>query len=99
MEHMESVEEATERVEELARNDVGKDLDSALEQENEDCELEIETEHPQFTIKDPENLASDMHSNKADKIFKSIELYEDSRINEMTMNLDREQRMVLDTRK
>ena len=53
MEHLESVEEGTERAQDMINSNIGETLDPALIQENEDLgEMGFE-EDPDFVFKDP----------------------------------------------
>ena len=53
MEHLESVEEGTERAQDMIISNIGETLDPALIQENEDLgEMGFE-EDPDFVFKDP----------------------------------------------
>ena len=95
MEHMESVEEGTEKAQELIDTYVGNILDAAKHQEAGDCEDEGVHEDPEFFVKDPEGLNT-IENEKKKSAFKKISLYSDSKIEALTRNLDEEQRICLE---
>ena len=99
MEHLESVEEARLMVEqstkELDINDIGIQMDVALEQDKSDCQFEGVTEHPEYIHMDTDGLElNDSKSNKA-SIFKRIEIPSISGLREETRKLDKFQREAL----
>ena len=53
MKLLESVEAGKEIAQEMLDSNVGDILDSALEQDNEDCEEIGVVDHPDFVFKDP----------------------------------------------
>ena len=85
MKHLESVEEGTERAKEMYDSKVGDTLDPTIEQENDDCEEEGVTEHPDFAFKDP----TEFYEVKVEtRKFKPIDLYDEQTMNNMTRKLD-----------
>ena len=76
MEHLEGVEEARYYVEQIKKEidttETGNKLDSALEQENGDCEDEVTKEHPDFLHIDPGNLPSETKSSASIEKLKSL---------------------------
>ena len=80
---------------ELVETEAGARLDAAKEQEDIDCEEEGVHYDPEFMVKDPEGLEAN-ETQKKDSTYKKIELYSDNEIEKMTLNLDAEQRLVLD---
>ena len=95
MEHLESVEDGTEKAQEMLSTCVGDTLDPAKEQEDDDCEEEGIHDYPEFMVKDPGEY-NKIENVKKGNIYKIIELYSDDKIEEITRNLDEEQRLVLD---
>ena len=97
MEHLEVVEEGTEKAREVVDSYAGVLLDPENEQDNADCELNLPVEqHADFLIKDPDDLQCDQIESVLSSMFKKIELYSDEKIEALTLNLDKEQRIVLD---
>ena len=96
MEHLESVEEGTERAQDEVSSKVAAGLDAAIEQDNADCGDEDMCEHPDFLAKDPTDLDIGQSTSQQNRPFKKITLYSDQQIQMVTLRLDREQRMVLD---
>ena len=94
--HMEGVLQASERVEDLLESTAGVYLDAANEQDTEDCEEEGVSDHPDYLLKDPSPFLGTHESNKSDKLYNRIELYDDDMIQSLTLRLDNEQRRVLD---
>ena len=93
MPYLENVERQKEKAESLMDNDVGDVLDSALEQENDDC-IDIEVEEDQdFAFKDPSNL---LEGEEVKKRYKSITLENDITLEAMSQKLDKDQRLVFD---
>merc|ERR1712121_95734 len=68
-------------------------MDSTFAQEQNDCELEGMSEYPDFAGVDPSLLDITKHEKM---VYRSIDLYDDEDLERMTMQLDKEQRMVLD---
>ena len=95
MEHLESVEDGTDKAQEMLSTCVGDTLDPAKEQDDDDCEEEGIHDHPEFIVKDPGEY-NKIENVKKGNMYKIIELYSDDKIEEITRNLDEEQRMVLD---
>ena len=75
MEHLEVVEEGTEKA---------RDISESIEQ------------HHDFLIKDPDNLECHLKEIMSPSLYKKIDLYSDQKIETLTLNLDKEQRIVLD---
>ena len=93
MPYLESVECGTERALEIVDSSIGNVLDSALEQENEDC-LEIGADdHPNFLFKDPTDITDEPLISTR---YKPMELYDDKTMISMSRSLDHDQRMVLE---
>ena len=93
MEHLETVEEGNERAMEMVESNAGVILDNAIEQDNADCNTESLEQHEEFMFKCPDDLDQIETSTN---LFKKIELYTDEEISKKTLQLDKEQRMVLD---
>ena len=93
MNHLESVEEATETALEMVKSNIGDTLDSALEQDNDDCEQMGFTDNPDFVFKDPGEFVTQKEISKR---YKEILLYDEEVLNSMTRKLDEDQRQVLD---
>ena len=68
-------------------------LDSALEQDNYECEAVGTTEHPEFAFKDPDDVNSE---DNAKRRYKSIVLADDISLDQMSSQLDKDQRKVFD---
>ena len=96
MEHLEAVEEGSERAKDSIDSGVGIIMDPENEQANAECIMEGDVEHPEFLIRDPENLSIGLNDNVLPSIYKQIELHSDEKIEALTLQLDKEQRMVLD---
>ena len=97
MEHLEIVEEGTEKAREVVDSSAGLLLDPENEQDDAECQLNEKYEqHPDFIIKDPDDLQCHQSEYMSSSMFKKIELYSDEKIKELTLNLDKEQRTVLD---
>ena len=96
MEHLEDVEEGTEKAQEEINSKIAASLDAANEQDNADCENEELCEHPDFLAKDPSDLDVGQSTTPANSSFKKIALYSNQQIEDLTLGLDKEQRMVLD---
>ena len=54
--HLVSVENGTERAEEMLKSRIGDVMDPEFEQDNDNCEDVGPSEHPDFTFKDPSDL-------------------------------------------
>jgi hypothetical protein len=93
MKHLEAVEEGTERAQDTMNEATRDIMDPALAQENEDCENEGVADHPDFVFKDPSDLQVTGH---AKRLFKAIELYDETSLESMTNRLDEDQRIVLE---
>ena len=96
MEYLETVEEGTEKTRNTLESNAGTLLDNAMEQENADCEEEGIENHEDFLHKDIDLVENAKDSEVSGTLYKKIELYSDAKINEITLQLDCEQRMVLD---
>ena len=96
MEHLESVEEGTEKAKEFMDSNAGSLIDPQNEQDNAECEEEEEVEHPDFLIKDPDGLPEGQAETSLSASYKRIELYNDEKIESLTLRLHDEQRFVLD---
>ena len=96
MEHLETVDEGTERAKEVIESNAGVILDAANEQENAECEAEELIDHPDFLVKDIDQLDNMQMESTNKRQYKKIELYSDDNIERMTLQLDGEQRIVLD---
>ena len=98
MEHLEGVEEARYYVEqakkELDLTEIGKTLDPALEQENDDCNEEELVEHPDMIHADPDQIMS-REENCVTSIYRKIEIPNDTELKENTRSLDSYQREVI----
>ena len=93
MQYLQSVEEGTERAEEMITSNIGDTIDPALEQENDDCEEIGVIDHPDFLFKDP----SDLNMNITEvKKYKAIDLHDEETLDRMSINLDEDQRIVLE---
>ena len=90
MEHLESVEEGTERAQDEVSSKVAAGLDAAIEQDNADCGDEDMCEHPDFLAKDPTDLDIGQSTSQQNRSFKKITLYSDQQIQMVTLRLDRE---------
>ena len=93
MEYLQSVEEGTERAEEMHDTNVGNILDSAFEQDNEDCEEIGTTTHADFVHKDPSNFYD---QTVEERRYKGINLCDDQTLDTISSNLDEDQRLVLE---
>ena len=96
MPYLEVVEEGTERAEELLESNAGQDLDPTNEQDNDDCQEEGEQDHPDFLFKDPSDFMEKSEVTKKETVYSKIELKNDKELDEMTLELDEEQRRVLE---
>ena len=94
MEHLESMEEGTERSQELMDSNVEDALDSTFAQENIDCAEEGVSGNLEIPGLDPVNITAD--DNLKASTFRRIELYDDDKLESLTQNLDYDQRLVLD---
>ena len=98
MEHLEGVEEARYYVEqakkEIDLTEIGKTLDPALEQENDDCNEEELVEHPDMIHADPDQIMS-REENCVTSIYRKIEIPNDTELKENTRSLDSYQREVI----
>ena len=98
MEHLEGVEEARYNVEqakkEIDLTEIGKALDSVLEQENADCQDEELVEHPDFLHADPDQVTTG-EENKTTSMYRKIEIPNDAKLKENTRALDKYQREVI----
>ena len=93
MNHLENVEAMTEKAEDLLDSNIGDTLDSALEQDNDECSEMNLLVHSDFAFKDPTDIQN-AEENK--RRFKSIELVNDDTLEEMCNRLDEDQRVVFD---
>ena len=93
MPYLENVETQREKAELLVETDVGDILDSALEQDNDDClDMEVE-DHSDFAFKDPSDIFDG--ADKQNR-YKSILLEDDGSLESMSQKLDKDQRLVFD---
>ena len=93
MEHLEDVEAGTEKAQDIIDSNAGAILDPENEQDNAECEEEEVEEHPDFEVRNPDLLEN---MNASGRKYKRIELYADEKIRAITLQLDEEQRRVLD---
>ena len=71
-------------------------MDPENVQDNADCELELPVEHPDFVVKNPDNLDFNQGEVSLPSLYKKIDLYSDGQIEYLSLSLDKEQRVVLD---
>ena len=71
-------------------------MDNAQEQDNEDCRDEGETEHEDFLLRNPDCLDSNQRMETSGNIYKKVELYSEEKIKALTLQLDDDQRIVVD---
>ena len=99
MEHLESVEEARYMMEQATKEDdlkdIGIQIDAALEQDQEDCQLEGLIEHPDYIHLDTDGIEQSDNGNVKTGIFKKIEIPSLSTLREETRKLDKFQREAL----
>ena len=93
MEHLEAVEDGSDKAKEIIDSNAGVTMDAENEQDNAECADEEVEEHPDFDAKNPDNLECKKTTGNA---YKKIELYTDEKIKKLTLQLDKEQRFVLD---
>ena len=93
MPNLESVEIGTEKALDMLNDAIGDTLDSTMEQDNYDCIDIGTTEHPDFQFKDPSDIHDEQHLSSN---FRSIDLYDDDTLLNMTRTLDGDQRSVLE---
>ena len=93
LKHLQAVEDGTEKAEEMIISNIGDTIDSALEQENDDCEEIGVTDHPDFIFKDPSDLNVTVTEVKK---YKAIDLCDKETLDRMSINLDEDQRIVLE---
>ena len=96
MEHLEAVEDGTDKANELMESNAGVTMDAENEQANADCEDEELVEHPDFLAKNPNNLEHAESEGTTGSAYKKIQLYTKEKIDALTHELDEEQRVVLD---
>ena len=96
MEHLESVQEGTDRAREVVDSNAGISMDPENEQNNADCQMELPSEHPDFLAKNPEDLQVNHCDPSLPSAYKRIDLDSEEQIEAMTLSLDKEQRLVLD---
>ena len=96
MPHLEGVEEGTERAEELIDSNAGVDLDPTNEQDNDDCEEEGVQDYPDYFVKDPTDFFEKNEASVNDSVYSTIQLYDDKKLDKMTLTLDEEQRRVVE---
>ena len=94
MPYLQSVQEGTEKAQEMLKSNIGDTMDPEHEQDNEDCEDIGFTDHPDFLFKDPDELDT---SEVEQRRYRMIELSDDQTIDDMTSKLDEDQRIVLET--
>ena len=75
MEHLETVDEGTERAKEVIESNAGAILDAANEQENAECEDEELIDHPDFFAKDLDQLDDVQKESTSNRQYKKVELY------------------------
>ena len=93
MPYLQSVETEKEKAEDLLENDIGDILDSAMEQDNEDCrEIDL-VDHPDFIFKDPTDI---QEGNEIKTRYKTITLEDDVSLETMANTLDKDQRQVFE---
>ena len=93
LKHLVSVENGTERAEEMLKSRSGDFIDPEFEQDNDDCENDGPTEHADFAFKDPSDLDD---FNTEPKRYKPINLDNEEMMDEMARKLDEDQRTVLE---
>ena len=96
MPYLEVVEEGTKRAEKLLESNASQDLDPTNEQDNNDCQEEGEQDHPDFLFKDPSDFMEKSEVTKKETVYSKIELKNDKELDEMTLELDEEQKRVLE---
>jgi hypothetical protein len=87
MEHLEGVEEARYYVEQAKKQldltEIGKTLDPALEQENDDCDEDGLIEHPDLIHADPDQIMT-REDKEVASIYRTIEIPNDAVLKENT---------------
>ena len=94
MPFLESVEEGLKKAEELIQNTAGDDLDPQGEQDRTECEGEGVAPNPDFVLCDPGHLEKEVETTTTG-LFKTVTLSSDSELEELTENLDDDQRLAL----
>ena len=94
MEFLESVEEGLEKAKEMLQNSAGDLLDPQGEQDKDECEAEGVAENPDFIASDPGNLEN-VEETSSSGIFKTVPLCSENEMEEMTNQLDEDQRLAL----
>ena len=94
MEFLESVEEGMEKAKEMLNNMTGDDLNPQGEQDKDECEGEGVTEHPDFIMSDHGNPDKEADS-LSTGLFKTVTLIPDVELEQLTENLDADQRLAL----
>ena len=96
MEHLEVVEEGTEKAKEVYDSNAGMVLDNANEQDNADCGEEESEIHDDFLARNPDNLDDFQSTLNPANLYKRIELYPSEKLENLVHQLDKEQRCVVD---
>ena len=96
MPHLEGVEEGIEAAEELVDSNSGDQIDPTNEQDNADCEEEELLDHPDYLARDPTDFLEKPEASTSRSMYKKIEIYDDEKLQEMTLRLDEEQRRVVE---
>ena len=81
-----------ESMKEMDINDIGIQMDAALEQNQADCQLEGMIEHPDYMHMDTEGIEVVDNRNINASIFKKIEIPSLAELKEETRKLDKFQR-------
>ena len=99
MEHLESVEEARYMVEqankEIDYEQIGVQMDSALEQDQDDCREEGALLHPDYHHLDTDGIERESSNTSPGSVFKKIVIPPLSELREETRKLDKFQREIL----
>ena len=96
MEHLEIVDEGTDRAREVIESNAGIIMDNAQEQDDEDCRDEGAIEHEDFLLRNPEFLDNNQLKETSGNLYKKVELYSAEKIEALTLQLDDDQRIVVD---
>lgn len=84
MPHLDTVIEARDRAEQFISN-IGNDLDSNKEHEDEGAMEQGEQEHPYMAVKDPSGLFNDDHDlTSGDRTFRRIDLQNKGKVYSQT---------------
>ena len=60
-------------------------MDPENVQDNADCELELPVEHPDFVVKNPDNLDFNQGEVSLPSLYKKIDLYSDGQIESLSL--------------